>query len=233
MNNAPKYLAVYNDIKEKIQNEVYIIGEKLPSGNELAQTYNVSKITVRKALNMLVNEGFLLARSGYGTEVIRKSIEAKVVGPNDGLFNVVGEKHVESKIHTFSVSLPTKEIADKLHISQEEYVYHIVRSRFLDKKPYSIEETYLPVSILPNLSLKNLTKSVYAYLKEDLLLTFNTKLVRIRGVLSSQRETDILGIRRGEFMIEVEKFANLSDGTPLEYSITKHLYKDFRFEVSF
>ncbi len=88
---------------------------------------------------MLVSEGVLHSRSGFGTEVLRKPIDnSKVFGPSEGLMSVVGEEHVDSEIHTFSIELPSKKVAEMLQIDEKDYIYNIVRSRFVDQQPYSL-----------------------------------------------------------------------------------------------
>ena len=96
MKKKAKYMEVYLDVKRKVEDGTYAIGEKLPSGTELAKLYNTSKLTVKKGLDMLVSEGVLHSRSGFGTEVLRKPIDnSKVFGPSEGLMSVVGEEHVD------------------------------------------------------------------------------------------------------------------------------------------
>lgn len=53
------------------------------------------------------------------------------------------------------------------------------------------------------------------------------------GVLANAFDAKILGINAGDFMIEIEKSVSLANGTPFEYSITRHLYQDFIFEAVF
>ncbi len=229
-----KYMEIYLDIKKKIVNGEYKIGEKLPTGDELAVIYHKSKLTVKKGVDLLVSEGVLRSRSGYGTEVVRTPIDnSRVLGPNEGLFSVVGEEHVDSEIHTFSIELPSKKVADKLSISVKDYVYNIVRSRFIDCQPYSIEQTFMPLAVIPGLEPKHLKKSVYAYITNELGLEIKTSHIRIKGDTANEFDAKILKIDPGEFMIEIDKVVALSSGKPFEYSVSRHLYQDFVFEAVF
>ena len=234
MKKIAKYMEIYLDIKKKISNGYYQIGEKLPTGDELAKQYDASKLTVKKGIDLLVSEGVLRSRSGFGTEVLRKPIDnSKVFGPNEGLFSVVGEEHVDSEIHTFSIELPSEEIAKKLEISRKDYVYNIIRSRFIDRAPYSIEQTFMPLTVIPGLEPKHLKKSVYSYITNDLGLEIKTSHIWIKGDVAKEFDARILNIDVGEFMIEVDKVVSLSSGTPFEYSLSRHIYKDFIFEAVF
>ena len=229
-----KYMKVYVDTKNKITNEYYQVGEKLPPGDKLAQNYQCSKLTVKKGLDLLVKEGILRSRSGYGTEVLRKPLETThVFGPNAGLLDIVGEEHVTSKIHSFSIEIPTTKIANLLKITKKDYVYNIVRSRYIDHKPYSIEQTFMPLSVIPGLQPKHLEKSVYNYIMQELDLEIQTSHLLIKGDLANEMDKNYLNVTDGFFMIEVEKIVSLESGKPFEYSMTRHLYSDFTFEAVF
>lgn len=229
-----KYLQVYQDIKHKVMSNQYVIGQKIPSGGELAIEYNCSNLTVKKGLDLLVKEGVLRRRSGFGTEVLRKPIERSLVsGPNIGLLNVLGEEHVVSKIHSFSIEQPSKKIAQLLKLAPSDYVYHIIRSRYIDAKPYSIEEIIMPLDLIPHLQPKHLKASIYKYIQQELDLNIKTSQIRIRGDQGNEFDALVLNIAPNQFIIEVEKIVYLDSGVPFEHSITRHLYNDFEFEAVF
>lgn len=229
--NKPKYLQVYTEIKKRIIDDVYKIGDMLPSGQDLGIEFGVSRLTVKKGLDMLVSEGVIHSRSGYGTVVLRKPIDnSKIFGPIDGLLKVVGSEHVESEIHKFSIELPDKHIAKKLNITEKDYIYNIIRTRRIDTKPYSIEQTYMPIVVIPGLEPIHLEESIYQYIRNDLDLDIKSSHYKLRGVTASKEDEEILGVDEGYFMIEIEKVVSLSSGVPFEYSITKHIYEDFVFE---
>ena len=226
-----KYMEVYTEIKTRIIDDVYKVGDKLPSGEEIGAEFGVSRLTVKKGMDMLVSEGVLHSRSGYGTVVLRKPISnSRIFGPNDGLLEVVGSEHVESEVHKFSIELPSKTVAEKLNISSKDYIYNIVRSRMVDDKPYSLEQTFMPLVVIPGLEPKHLKSSVYAYIRNELKLQIKSSHLNLKGDLANEKDNKILGVDIGHFMIEIEKVVSLASGVPFEYSITRHLYEDFSFE---
>ncbi|GCF94362.1 GntR family transcriptional regulator [Enterococcus florum] len=234
MKKMPKYMEVYVTLKERIANGDYAIGEKLPTGETLAQEFGTSKLTVKKGVDLLVSEGVVRSRSGFGTEVLRTPIDnSKVFGPSDGLLNVVGEEHVDSEIHTFSIELPSAKVAEMLEIDQKDYVYNIIRSRYVDHQPYSIEQTFMPLAVIPGLEPKHLKKSVYGYITNELGLKIQSSHIWIKGDMAGEFDAKVLNIPTGEFLIEVDKVVSLASGTPFEYSLTRHLYQDFVFEAVF
>lgn len=66
---TPLYQQVANDLHEAIVNDVYHVGARVPTETELSRLYDVSRITIRKAIEMLVEEGLLAKRQGKGTFV--------------------------------------------------------------------------------------------------------------------------------------------------------------------
>jgi GntR family transcriptional regulator len=65
----PIYYQIKQTIKNWIINREFSLGEKIPSENELAEKFNVSRLTIRQAISQLIQEGFLQSRRGEGTFV--------------------------------------------------------------------------------------------------------------------------------------------------------------------
>lgn len=234
MNTLTKYMEVYSGIKNKIIEDDYAIGAILPTGDELAQVYSCSKLTVKKGLDLLVKEGLLMRRRGFGTVVLRKPVESSLVlGPTAGLVNTVGEEHVTSKIHSFAIEFPSEKVANYLAIPKNEYIYHIIRSRYLDQEPYSVEEIFMPLRLIPGLEPKHIENSVYNYIEKELGLKMHTSHVWLKGDRRSQLDEMILGKIDDDFMMIVEKTVSLEDGAIFEYSITRHVSRNFIFEAVF
>lgn len=234
MKKMPKYMEIYSTLKERIANGDYPIGEKLPTGTLLAEEFQTSKLTVKKGVDLLVSEGVVRSRSGFGTEVLRTPLtNSKVFGPSDGFLNVLGAEHVASEIHTFSIELPSEKVAEMLQISPKDYIYNIVRSRIVDHQPYSLEQTFMPLALIPGLEPKHLKKSVYGYITDELALEIKSSHIWIKGVLADEMDARILTIEPQSFLIEIDKIVSLASGVPFEYSLTRHLYEDFIFEAVF
>ncbi len=234
MSEQLKYREIYTDIRDKINKGEYKLNEKLPDGDTLATYYECSKLTVKKALDILVQEGMIVRRRGSGTFVkgVSTNGEAIALGPTAGLVKTIGKQKVTSKIILFSIEKPSQEIADKLEIGNE-YIYKIIRVRHLNKEPYSIEHTFMPLSLIKGLEPKHLEDSIYNYIRDDLKLKMHSAHVKIKGDKANDEDCSLLNIDEDSFMMEVEKLATLENGSIFEYSITRHLYENFVFETVF
>ncbi len=88
----------------------------------------------------------------------------------------------------------------------------------------------MPIVVIPGLEPLRLEESIYQYIRNDLGLNIKSSHYKLKGVLSTKKDEEILGVNEGHFMIEIEKVVSLASGIPFEYSITKHVYEDFIFE---
>lgn len=233
MTTIPKYIKVYTDMKEKINTGFYQIDEKIPDGNTLALEYGCSKVTIAKALDTLINEGMIIRRRGSGSFVknIATAGEIIALGPTTGLVNTVGKNFITSKIVHFSIEKPTDEISKILQIKDNGYIYKIIRLRNVNNKPYSLEHTYMPISIITGLEPKHLEDSIYNYIRDELGLKMKQAHVWLRGEKATFEDCQFLEITEQSFIMEIKKIAHLEDGRVFEYSITRHRYEYFVFKT--
>ena len=94
--SKPLYRQVEADIKSKIVSKVYVAGEKMPTENELSEQYNVSKITIRKAIQNLSDEGYVKKVQGKGTFITYKK-EKMYINKPSGFKETLSSKGHSSK----------------------------------------------------------------------------------------------------------------------------------------
>ncbi|WP_201306698.1 GntR family transcriptional regulator [Companilactobacillus farciminis] len=159
------YQKVADDIKKNILSGTYEVGSLIPTENELEQKYDVSKITIRKAVEKLVVEGYLKKKSGIGTRVISNNLFNKL-SKAKSYSSIVNESgNLTKQILTADV-LATKDTPVKAETVNKNIVY-IKRLYLLDNKPFIIVNHYLPnIDVADELqSLKN--QSLYKFLRDN------------------------------------------------------------------
>jgi len=228
----PKYKVVYKDIKNKINTQTYKLNEKIPDGNSLATEFSCSKLTITKALDLLVNEGLLIRLQGSGTYVkenfsSRTTVELEQFS---GYSKTFGKEHIKSTIIEFSIILPDEEIARNLNIT-EEFVYKIIRLRTIDDIPQVIEETYMPIYVIPSLKERHLEDSIYDYITKELGHKIQSSHISIKGDKPNLIDRKYLNLRGSDFIMEIEKISFLENGKIFEYSKTHHCYENFKFST--
>lgn len=229
-----KYEKIAFDIKEDILSEKYKPNEQLPFEKELCEKYNVSKMTVKKALDLLVNDGLIIKRRGSGTFVkditekeIQRIIEKKQFS---GLTTTIIGHKVTSKVLEFKIINATKEIADILKIEEDEFIYFVHRVRYVDDKAVVIEKTYIPLNLIPGMKLADVKKSIYGYIKDKLGLNIQSAHSTVRAMKSDELDRKYLNLEKDEPILEVERVAYLDNGKVFEYSFSRHRYDKFEFK---
>ena len=229
-----KYRDIADDIRQKIKNQEYTFGQKLPYEYVLCMSYHCNKETMKKALDILVKEGLIIRRRGAGTFV--KDYDPAMDNPvskfGRGLTaQYEGIKEVTSEVLEFEVVPADEHLSEKLQIDVGDFVYHIIRLRFLDKIPHLIDITYIPISVVPNLKLQHLKGSIYGYIEKVLKLKIQSCHLTINAALSTPLEQQYLGLKENEPYIQEEQISFLSNGSIFEYTLSRQHFSHFEFQT--
>ena len=140
---------LYAEIEEAIATDIargeYRPGDQLPTEDELLQRFQVSRITVRRAIQNLVSRGLLEIRRGVGTFVLSPQIKAeltKLTGFVEDM-NAAGRK-ATARVVSQGVIAASARVAERLQLTKGTKVMQIKRVRLADDMPISFDETYLP-----------------------------------------------------------------------------------------
>ena len=96
--------------------------------------------------------------------------------------------------------------------------------RFVDDEPYALEHTFMPISLVPNLSQEVLFGSIYAYLTKEIHLEIGGAFRKISAEKASKNDIKYLASAETDPILQVEQVVYLQDGRPFEYSISRHPY---------
>lgn len=225
-----KYEYIIEDVLGKIESGEYQPNERLPTSPELCLRYGVSKITVKKAMDELERLGLVTRRRGAGTFIkdpgpgfARRRIWTQVtrVRGTKSQFTLEG-RTVTSEVKHFSIDAPEPRVAEALGMT-DGFVYNIRRIRLLDGKRINVEQTYMPISVIPGVTMEVLEDSIYEYIEDGLGLTIDSAHSIIRAVRPTEEERAWLGVAADYPLLEVEQTAYLADGTTFEYSIVHNM----------
>ncbi len=227
---TPVYQVIENDIKDKIQKGELKHGDMINSENELKDMYFVSRMTVRQALNNLVNEGYLYRHKGKGTFVNNIKIEKKM----QGLIGFTEEmrrmnKRVRSKIITFDTMKADDEIASKLFLKPGDDVYSIERVRYGDDIPVLFERLFIPVSLFKEMDQKIMESSFYDYIENHLNIKISHCIQTLEAKSSNPRVSEMLEIQKSSPVLFMTRNTFLDRGFPFEYVKAYYRADQYRF----
>lgn len=231
MTRLVKYEEIASILRDRIAEGVYQVGSFLPTQTELAMEFDASRMTVKKAVEMLIIEGLVYSKQENGTKVLNSSFwnkrDSRIRLNNfNGLSKDLekDDRHLSSQIVEFSVDFPSGEIAERLQVDRHAPVYKIIRLRLLDQQPYVLEHTYMPCDLVPSLDQGVLLSSVYDYLLHTLQLKFAGSYRHITADRPDEFDQNYLNCSEADPVLQVEQTVYLENGRPIEYSRSRNRY---------
>lgn len=218
---GPRYMRLQRLIREAIDKHRIAVGSALPTERELVEEYGVSRVTVRKAVDGLVDEGLLERRQGAGTFVAapRQPDPGQRVEKSFSIMSSFSEdmavrgRKVSNVWIDRSEGAVTPDEAMLLGLSLGSRILRFDRIRCADGETMAIEHAVVPGWALP--SPDAVEDSLYAALDAEGHRPVRA-LQRLRSVGFSQEHAEILGISVGDPCLAIERRAFLSDGRLVE-----------------
>ena len=230
-NPSPLYLQLQQLIRDAIGGKVLKQGDAIPPERDLALEYDVSRITVRKAIGGLVEEGLLTRRRGAGTfvaERVEKSFSKLSSFTED--MAARGRKASSSWISRAPGQVNPEE-AMALGLSPGAGVLRFARIRYADDEPMALEFSTIPGYCLSSVDVVG--DSLYAALEQAGNRPIRA-LQRLRAVPFGGEHAKMLGVDPGHAGLLIERRAFLRDGRAAE--VTRSYYRgdayDFVAELS-
>jgi GntR family transcriptional regulator len=202
-------------LRQRVENGALGPGQALPSERELAEQLAVSRVTVRKALAGLVQDGVLVPRRGAGTFVAERIVKplSKITSFTEDL-RARGLKP-RSVFLERSVGEVTPEEAMALNLSPGSRVVRLYRLRYAGDEPLAVEHSAIPQAILADPA--RVVDSLYATL-ETLGARPVRALQRLRAVNLSAEQARLLQLPTGSAALALERRSFLADGRLVEFT---------------
>ncbi|MGI6071360.1 MAG: GntR family transcriptional regulator [Blautia sp.] len=219
---TPLYRQLSNIIRSQIESGEYSRDEKIPTEIELSESYGISRITVRKALEELTDEGLLVRKPGKGTFVcIDKSIRTSY--PRMPFKEAVERsgRVATTKLLSYSLEVPPKKIANFLKLKEHEEAIIIKRLRLADDIPVHLETLYFPKSF-DFLAGEGLGKSINeALLKHNITPCHGTSTISI--CFATEEEVALFNIENDSPLLYV--YNELSDQNHRPVQVSKEIIR--------
>ncbi|MDD2521537.1 MAG: GntR family transcriptional regulator [Anaerolineaceae bacterium] len=232
-----KKTPIYKEIRADLIREIIdgkYCNKQLPTELELCEHYNVSRMTVNKALSLLVHEGFIRRIPGKGTFVNTIEIQKRIAEPRGFSqdINTIGATP-GSKVLEFKIlqAKDNDEIAKLFHLQGDALIYYFVRLRSANGTPIAITRTYLSGEVVKDLPQQTLERSLYDYLKTELGIIPKCDDYQLRARNATKQEKSWLGTT-DEPILEVRHISYTQADLPFEYNESAYLGSKFFFVSS-
>ncbi|NYE03950.1 GntR family trehalose operon transcriptional repressor [Bacillus niacini] len=227
-----KYQIIFNTIVDQIKSGEIPPNSLLPSENELKEHYDTSRETIRKALNLLAQNGYIQKVRGKGSIVIDIN---KFDFPVSGLvsFKELADK-MEKKPRTIVNELslifkPDAYIKQQLQLSGKDQVWKIVRTREIGGKKIILDKDYLAVKYVPSITEEICANSIYAYLENDLNLKISFAKKEIVVEEPTAEDRSFLDLEGFHNIVVIKNYVYLEDASLFQYTESRHRPDKFRF----
>ena len=228
---ASKYVEVYSDLAERIRSGVYPAGSRLPAENILIEEYGVSRDTLRKALALLEQDGFM--QQTRGKEALGLNHE-KVVFPVSGLTSFQELALAEGyRTATHVARLETvrgnRELMKALDVTRDDEVWRLYRVREIEGERVILDKDFLNRKYVPELPEEAVQDSLYKYLEGQLGLRIGFAQKEITAARATEEDRRYLDLGRNDIIIRVSSYVYLENGALFQHTESRHRWDRFRF----
>lgn len=222
----PVYVLIRDTLKRDIQNQKYPVGSLIPSERELAETYQVTRATVQKAIAHMEQEGLVKKIVGKGTFVSRAFAPPVYLLNPDGADSALGVTNELSGTVTITSRLiyhvqqtAGAYLASQFGVAEDEPLHAIRRVRLFDGTPVLIEDSYIPLAVVDTIDddvLQN--HSLYAFIEQKCQQKIGGTDSQIGASLFDAEMAALLDIPVNSPMLYIKESTWLEDGTVFNYS---------------
>jgi len=216
---SPLYEQIYQLLRNKIFDGRLRPGDLLPSEAELVEQYQVSRATVRQALDELVSDGLIQRKQGRGTYVSPPKVE-------QGLVRIVSftedmrRRGLEpgTKLRSAGLIPATDILARHLEIPVDEPLAQIERLRLADDEPVSIEISYLVHRYCPGILEQDYTSQSLRKMLEDRYgIRISSARQSIRAITATHDMVEALSVENNTALLYIERISFTEYNVPIEY----------------
>ncbi|GAK05522.1 LOW QUALITY PROTEIN: predicted transcriptional regulator of N-acetylglucosamine utilization, GntR family [Geomicrobium sp. JCM 19037] len=212
----PIYYQLEQSMKEQIQEGELEEHEVLPPEREIAERYSISRMTVRQALNNLVQEGILYRQQGKGTFVSAKK-DARMKDLTS-FTEEMRERGFSPGSHFLAfeeVSAPS-EVTIQLSVAEGAKVVQIKRVRLANEEPMCIETVWIPRSLFPTLKKTDVESSFYSAVERAGFEIVSAEQ-SFEASVATRQEAKRLGISEGSVVMRMKQTSYLETGEAFEF----------------
>lgn len=205
--HIPLYIQLKEEILSKIKQEIWRSDSQIPTEKALMAEYNVGRATVRQAISMLENEGYLYKKHGIGTFVAR-SQPSLGFEPLISLTYSLKAKgiHADNEVAEHRIVEADSPIRSKMKDRKIKSCFYLRRLRYANGMPIAIEDSYFSSDFKDRITGYDLKGSLAEIILKDLNITIKKVEQVVIPRTPSEKEQDILKIDDSTLVLELERW---------------------------
>ncbi|MEN8116642.1 MAG: GntR family transcriptional regulator [Bacteroidota bacterium] len=207
MNNIPQYRRLYEILRKHIVTGVYKEGDLLPSENELCAVYEMTRPTVRHALDSLVKDGFIFKKQGKGS-IVRKPSKTIGILSIAGTASAIGVRHLKTQILQKPIVKIWPEIFpfEISELEKESGCIYMERLRFVDDEPVFYDVNHIPNINLPRITQRSFeNRSLFDILREHYQIEILGGEQQLKAVKPTVHLRKLLNLKPGHPVLYIER----------------------------
>lgn len=204
---SPQYRKLYEKLRKLIEDGSYNRGDLLPSENELCAVHHLTRPTVRNALSMLVNEGFIIRQQGKGSIVQGKpkgigilslSGTTSAIGQDKLTTHIIVKPQIRSWDYAFGFSITEKE--------KSVGCIYLERLRLINKVP-----VFYDITMIPNLNLPRFTsrtfenRSLFEILRKHYHIQVKGGEQKILSITADKKIREHFGVKKNHPILRLDR----------------------------
>jgi len=232
MTKKPMYRQIADTLRERVQRGELKPGDALPTESALQDEFAVSRVTVRQALKQLTQEAIIESIQGSGSYVKAERVNYDIYQLTS-FYEKLIDRNVEthSDVRVFEAIDAGQELAEKLQVAVGAKIWHVKRVRFIQQKPVTLEETWMPLALFPDLTWQVMENSKYHFIEAVKKMVIDRSEQEIVPIMPSEEIATLLALDPNQPILEKISRGFLNDGRVFEYSRNAFKSDDYKFTL--
>lgn len=231
--NLPLHIQIHEYLRHSISSQQLKAGDAIPSERELAETFDVSRMTVRQALRSLRKEGLIYQERGVGTFVARRKLDVHTRNLG-GFTEEMRRRGLEprSKVLSLRREPPNKQVAENLGIEVSAEVFRLERLRLADGVPMAHEIAFLPAKLCPRLDNYDFEKfSLYEVLEKQFAIEIDHAEEVLEAEAAGASVAQLLAVKMNAPLLVVNRVVFTTLNQAVE--AVRTIYRADRYRATF
>ena len=234
-NPTPRYYKIYRLLKHAIENGQYVDHEPMPGENVLAEKYQVSRLTIRRSLELLQRDGLVERRQGSGTFPIARNVATQPLRADINKLvahlNKMGTG-TQASLLSFEYETANEMARHQLELPANSKVQKAIRVRHHNNVPFSYLVTYVPEDIGRRYTKDDLAKAPLQALLKGLGIRLGSSEQSFTATAADAQHAEALNIAISSPLLSIKRLSRDTKGRPVEYLVAVYNPEHFEYRMA-